>query len=126
MEIEEGLEMQASRRHRCVRGWGLCAREWRLRLLSVISLTIFAVACSSSEREHSDQRLPASVSHRPQLGTAREALVTTTTLEASGDTYLRSGAPNQNAGGDTRLSLQSVGRHPSAKGQDLPMESYAL
>jgi len=72
--------------------------------LTVISLAILVFGCSSEERERSDPQ-------RPQLGTAREALVTTATLEASGDTYLRSGAPNQNAGGDTRLSLQSVGRH---------------
>jgi RHS repeat-associated protein len=45
------------------------------------------------------------------LGAARQALISTTTLEAAGDTYLQSGSPNQNVGGDTGLSLQSSGRH---------------
>ncbi len=43
------------------------------------------------------------------LGVARSALVSSTTIDALGDTYLRSGSPNQNAGGDTVLSLQASG-----------------
>lgn len=43
------------------------------------------------------------------LGTARAALVSSVPISAAGDTYLRSGSPNQNAGGDTILSLQSSG-----------------
>src|SRR3954462_2412587 len=44
-----------------------------------------------------------------QLGTAQAALVSSTTLTAVGDTYVRSGPPDQNAGGDTVLSVQASG-----------------
>ncbi|MEO8184802.1 MAG: hypothetical protein ABI895_38835 [Deltaproteobacteria bacterium] len=52
--------------------------------------------------------------------------MTTSTLQASGDTYLRSGAPNQNAGGDTTLSLQSVGRRRALLFFDPPRITAAV
>jgi len=74
---------------------------------------MLGLACSSGERPTESATTPAAIAAAPRLGTAREALVSTTTLQVSGDTYLQSGSPNQNLGGDTRLSLQSSGKHRS-------------
>ncbi|MEO8184801.1 MAG: hypothetical protein ABI895_38830 [Deltaproteobacteria bacterium] len=43
-------------------GWGQCASDRWLRLLSVISLAILSVVCDSRDRDPADQSLP-----RPSL-----------------------------------------------------------
>jgi hypothetical protein len=109
----------ASRRQSCVRrGTGRKAplatrvlrlrEEWRV-LLAAISLTLIG-ACSFGERAQESAGNAAIIPPPMELGMAHEALVTTTTLGAAGDTYLQSGVPNRNVGGDTRLAVQLLGR----------------
>lgn len=95
------------------RGWIGCeATSAQRRVASRATLTclgLLIAACNSPE--HQPDSTPAAVA--PPIGSARAALVSTLTLNATGDTFVRSLTPNQNMGGDTRLSLQVLGRHRS-------------
>lgn len=70
-------------------------------------------ACSGRDAERRQGEPPVAASAGERLGTKRAALVSTVSVTVAGDTYLQSGSPNQNRGGDTRLSLQSSGKHRS-------------
>lgn len=95
--------MQASRRL-CVRARAVGARA-REHALVAVCFTIFAVACSSSETK------PQAGETAIAVGAARQALVSTTTLQVTGDTYVQSSLPNQNFGTDTGLHLQASDSH---------------
>jgi len=102
--------MQTSRR-RCDHGWTLCAGPCLRALIVSVGFAISALACHSRESAGESAGTPAAVAPSAQLGSARQALLSTTTLPMTGDTYLESGSPNQNHGDDLRLSLQAPGRH---------------
>ena len=89
----------------------------------IVWMALLFVACTPRER---DQKSTTTSSSVINLGTARAALVTTESLDVSGDTYLQSGSPNQNLGGDTHLSLQSSGKHRSLLFFDTPSIASAV
>ena len=68
------------------------------RRVSSLLLGLFAL-CACTDQQHSETRAT----------TTRTAL--TATLGAVGDTYLTSGSPNQNHGGETFFRLQSSGKN---------------
>jgi RHS repeat-associated protein len=90
---------------------GISSLQRQSSLLILASLALIAAACGHAEPEGAASGASRSSGPAGPLGTAREALVSSTAISVTGDTYLQSGTPNQNLGGDTRLSLQSLGRH---------------
>jgi len=93
---------------------------WVLRVAGWLGPLILVSGCTleQDERDESPQSSPAaslapSAPSTATLGIARAALVTSIPIDVVGDTYVRSGSPNQNAGGDTVLSLQSSGNRRS-------------
>ncbi len=74
-----------------------------------ITSGVLLLACGSRELEQSQPESPPS----EPIGTARAALVTATVLNAVGDTFVRSGIPNQNEGSTPRLSVQIGSTHRS-------------
>jgi len=77
--------------------------------VTVLAFAALAAGCGSrdAEVERSEPKSPE------PLGTARSAIVVTTLLEATGDTFVRAGLPNQNEGGNQTLSVQIGSQHRS-------------
>lgn len=90
------------------------------RALLAVALLGCVTACtrgdSGDDGKAASQEQRARVSEAPaahgaELGRARAALVSATSINIAGDTTLRSGGANENLGGDTVLSLQSSDNH---------------
>jgi len=85
-------------------------RSARNAMLALAALFIAPsiLGCNRAEERRAAVDVPTNAARR-ELGTVREALISTTELPASGDTHLQNGLPNQNFGGDTQLSIQALG-----------------
>jgi hypothetical protein len=68
------------------------------RASSIAALCLFAFACQSSSDDSRVRRTTTK-------------LLVTRTVDAHGDTYVRSGSPNQNQGSDPIIRLQSSGKN---------------
>src|SRR5262249_48345881 len=96
-----------------VLGFGAGAR--RVKAITALPLLVtsaaLAVGCGSSDRAQTASAEGEALA--PVLGKAREALVTSTVFDATGDTFIRSALPNQNEGSNTQLQVQISSRHRS-------------
>jgi len=87
-------------------GWrrNLCLGRGPARQLLLGSFTALAAGCQPSDVTPSAQSRGAKAD--VVLGTARAAVISNTTLNVVGDTFVRQGIPNQNEGTDSFLSVQ--------------------
>jgi YD repeat-containing protein len=75
----------------------------------LIASALLSAGCSSDAAQPSGSERSVNV----PLGTSRAALVTSSVLQAVGDTYIRNAFPNQNEGSSPTLSVQIGGPHRS-------------
>jgi YD repeat-containing protein len=87
------------------------------------ALAVLASGCESKEMplEPADKAADTStLASSAALGTRRAALVTNTVLQVLGDTFIRSGLPNENEGDADDLSVQTSSRHRTLLFFDTP------
>jgi hypothetical protein len=112
---------------------GTSRRDAKRRTIAVgklLALVGIAGSCTqqheASEAARSEPAAPAPAAAQIQLGTTEAALVRPTTLNAVGDTYVRSGPPDQNSGGDTVLSVEASGARRTLLFFDKPALAAAV
>jgi hypothetical protein len=82
-------------------------------LAGVVVALIAMIGCNRSDESPASSSAATSTAPRSPLGQLAAKLVSPVIIEATGDTFVRGLTPNQNMGGDTRLSVQAFGAHRS-------------